>query len=108
MKHDHKHNHCQHENLKFCVTCDKPHCLDCGQEWNLTQYVIRYEQPIFPFIDRSPTWTVPYTPEPYCGDMITGTTTGGTTLAPLSQTVGQSEPAYTLTTSPECSHGRTN
>ena len=33
QKHDHKHNHCQHERLAYCAVCDVVYCLDCGREW---------------------------------------------------------------------------
>jgi hypothetical protein len=33
----HKHHHCicPHDHLKYCKTCSKPYCLDCGQEWGM-------------------------------------------------------------------------
>lgn len=34
-KHDHQ--VCNHENLKFCKTCQIPYCKDCGKEWGYQQ-----------------------------------------------------------------------
>lgn len=42
MKHEHKHDHCQHPHVKYCRQCDKPHCLDCGMEWNKEVYRYNY------------------------------------------------------------------
>jgi hypothetical protein len=42
MKHNHQHDHCKHEHLKYCAHCQKPFCLDCGQEWNLYGYQYMY------------------------------------------------------------------
>lgn len=39
--HAHKHDHCKHEKLKFCAQCNRPHCLQCGTEWNST-YVMPF------------------------------------------------------------------
>jgi hypothetical protein len=33
-KHDHKHEHCKHEQVKYCQHCDVAYCRDCGHEWN--------------------------------------------------------------------------
>lgn len=38
----HKHDHCEHEHVKYCRQCDKPHCLDCGFEWNKFPYQYYY------------------------------------------------------------------
>lgn len=49
--HTHKHEHCRHERLKFCLNCNMPHCLDCGEEWNkeriVYQYYPVYQQPVY-------------------------------------------------------------
>ena len=29
----HSHDHCKHENLKYCAHCAKAYCLNCNQEW---------------------------------------------------------------------------
>lgn len=29
----HHHCECKHENIKFCKKCQRPYCVDCGQEW---------------------------------------------------------------------------
>ncbi len=47
VDHAHKHDHCKHANLKFCVQCNRPHCLDCGTEWN--QYTT-YFQPTYTYL----------------------------------------------------------
>lgn len=36
-----RHNHlpaCEHSNLKFCKQCKVPYCVDCGYEWNSSNY----------------------------------------------------------------------
>jgi hypothetical protein len=35
--HNHKHDHCQHEQVKFCAQCGVCHCLNCGKEWPETK-----------------------------------------------------------------------
>lgn len=45
VDHAHKHDHCKHDRLKFCAQCNKPHCLECGQEWN--QY--GWNQPVYTY-----------------------------------------------------------
>jgi hypothetical protein len=63
----HKHEHCQHGNLKYCQHCDVVYCVDCGREWgvqnNWTYYPATPVKPGYPFV--------------YCG---TGTTSGNYTL----------------------------
>jgi len=29
----HKHDECEHKNIKFCPKCKIPYCPDCGKEW---------------------------------------------------------------------------
>ena len=44
-QHRHKHEHCKHEHMKYCSHCDRPYCVDCGQEWNLYQPYLTYSTP---------------------------------------------------------------
>ena len=41
--HEHKHNHCKHDRLKFCNHCQKPYCVSCGQEWGGFTYTPFYQ-----------------------------------------------------------------
>lgn len=33
MSHKHHSCKCEHEDVKFCKTCQIVHCLDCNKEW---------------------------------------------------------------------------
>lgn len=30
---NHTHNHCKHNNLKYCEMCHVVYCENCGREW---------------------------------------------------------------------------
>lgn len=49
----HKHNHCEHKNLEYCIHCKVVHCLDCRQEFPETK-VVTVEKIVYK--DR---WTYP-------------------------------------------------
>lgn len=51
----HKHDHCKHENLKYCEHCKVVHCLDCEQEFPEKQIVIQEK---IVYKERNP-WTYP-------------------------------------------------
>lgn len=43
MSCNHKHDHCEHTNLKHCPKCDVVYCVDCGKEWtNWSNYTFTY------------------------------------------------------------------
>lgn len=62
--------------MRYCETCDKPYCKDCGQEWNQYRWV---------YNNSGITWT-------YTG---TGSTAGMTTSV---------DPVLTTSTA-YCVHG---
>lgn len=76
--HTHKHEHCKHERMKFCLHCNTPYCLDCGEEWNKERIVYQFAPPIY----TTPIYQPPYTwPTIICG------TTGGTASTELADRV---------------------
>jgi hypothetical protein len=68
--HDHQHScECQHLNVKYCKTCEKAYCVDCGQTWpqyywwnTVPYYTIPYVAPVYPtytpYVIPQITWTV--------------------------------------------------
>ncbi len=63
--HNHQHDHCLHEHLKYCDQCDVVYCVNCGQEWGHYRWYPIVTHTIYP--DNSPIWTV--------NPITTGTTT---------------------------------
>ena len=68
-KHEEKvkrHNHCKHAAMKFCATCDKPYCDDCGQEWNAAvERIVYVNQPIYTSPYVHPIWQTPQPQPPF-------------------------------------------
>jgi hypothetical protein len=69
----HNHQHkcvCTHQNLKYCVKCQRPYCVDCGMEWGTYP---NYYTPYYYYT----TYTVQptdYTPTIMCDGGIVGCT----------------------------------
>ena len=74
--HDHKHNHCEHSNLKFCAKCEVVHCLDCKKEWGKT---VTYPHYVYPT-------TYPYRYDPWPVSVSTTTVTDTPTTYMLTVT----------------------
>jgi hypothetical protein len=34
----HKHDHCNHPNVKYCTHCNVVYCTVCGKEWGNSWY----------------------------------------------------------------------
>lgn len=49
---------CTHQNLKYCSTCSRPYCADCGQEWTSVPSgpIPRPSWPKWPPPPIGPTW----------------------------------------------------
>ncbi len=77
MSHTHQHDHCQHERVAFCRTCQRPYCKDCNKEW--------YQQSEYYYPWYQQSYISPwYQPNSIlCGQ----TTSGGTATYGNTQTV---------------------
>lgn len=86
----HDHNECQHEEMKYCKTCDLTYCKKCLREWGTCR-----QTHYFTYVQPTTIW-------PYISPYIT--TTGSITLG--SQTISASSGALTgnVTVSDQCNH----
>lgn len=60
IKHNHNHDHCQHERLRYCSHCGVVYCLDCNKEWGNYTYW-SYSYPNYPYYGDGNSWSKKYT-----------------------------------------------
>lgn len=61
-KHEHAHEHCKHEHLKYCAVCKLVFCQDCKREWQGNPGYYFYTYPTY---SGTGTWTWPSTSTSY-------------------------------------------